>query len=90
MKWPIPIDGNSSPSFHVVSPLKVPPDSFCQILRPIFCLAAADIPVLAGWPGEATVSTVDCDGGLLETGEQPIIPIDATRDVTVARVSAVG
>ena len=34
MKCPIPSEGNSSPSFQWVSPLTLPPDSFCQIFMP--------------------------------------------------------
>src|SRR5213593_4789181 len=35
MKWPMPSDAKSSPSFHEVRPAIVPLHSFCQIFFPI-------------------------------------------------------
>src|SRR6266700_4583289 len=35
MKWPMPSEAKSSPSFHAVSPEIVPLHSFCQTLFPI-------------------------------------------------------
>jgi hypothetical protein len=53
------------------------------------CLAAAESPVLAGFPGAAMTWTgeVDCTGGVLEAGEQ------ATSVATVmvrAELNAIG
>ena len=52
MKWAMPSEANSSPAFHVVRPLTVPPHSFFQMRLPIsracasesstVCVSAAD------------------------------------------------
>jgi len=42
MKWPMPRDGKSSPSFHAVRPATVPLHSFCQIFFPIRSASAWD------------------------------------------------
>ncbi len=53
IKCPMPSEGNSSPTFHAVSPLSVPPDSFCHIFLPMAAFWA-DVRLLVGlFSGEA-------------------------------------
>src|SRR5262249_18494357 len=42
MKWPMPSEAKSSPSFHAVSPEIVPLHSFCQTLFPILRTSACE------------------------------------------------
>src|SRR4029077_21187188 len=42
MKWPMPSEAKSSPSFHAVRPATVPLHSFCQIFFPIRSASACD------------------------------------------------
>ena len=56
MKWPIPIDGNSSPAFQVVRPSTVPPHSFCQIFLPMAAFWAPLSELAAGLAAAWVVS----------------------------------
>src|SRR5206468_10710567 len=56
MKWPMPSDAKSSPSFHAVRPVMVPLHSFCQILFPILRTSPCE-RVIAQRPREARSSS---------------------------------
>jgi hypothetical protein len=57
MKWPMPSDVKSSPSFHEVSPEIVPLHSFCQTLFPILRVSACESVIAYDTCGQSAIMT---------------------------------
>src|SRR5262249_22056058 len=55
MKWPMPSDAKSSPSFHAVSPEIVPLHSFCQIFFPILRTSPCESVIPQDMCGESKI-----------------------------------
>src|SRR5436190_122608 len=58
MKWPMPSDAKSSPSFHAVSPEMVPLHSFCQILFPILRTSVCERVIAEELCGQSAIVNV--------------------------------
>jgi hypothetical protein len=61
MKWPMPSDAKSSPSFHAVSPEIVPLHSFCQTLFPIFRMSPCENVMAHNIGGQNAIVTAASD-----------------------------
>src|SRR5439155_16358442 len=57
MKWPMPSEAKSSPSFHAVRPVMVPLHSFCQILFPILRTSECERLIAQSSWGQVAIDT---------------------------------
>src|SRR6266436_8827058 len=61
MKWPMPSDAKSSPSFQLVSPEIVPLHSFCQTLFPILRMSPCEDGIAHSMFGQSAIVAATSD-----------------------------